>query len=252
MQQFTTPLTPDQIHRRAGGRRRHNRDRRFARSVRRLRVFELFWSLQEPQLNAGVLPKRWGLATRIAALLGVSRATVSRDLQAMPRFFGTGPHGPWWPDMARKTAPRRSAFPSRLLKSARLISRRESAGRLPTNANAATATRREGEPVRRLAGRVAKLWERRKAEGMAIPETASGRLLLALQLLRRGLVRAGGPAERLARLDALLARVQARVSGGTDWDFEAECRGNLAALREATAKRLERQKAAGDQAPAGT
>jgi hypothetical protein len=80
VQQSSTPLTAEQVHRCAGGRRRYNAARRFAPNVRRLRVFELSWSLQEAELNAGMLPKRWGLASRIAAQLGVSRATVCRDL----------------------------------------------------------------------------------------------------------------------------------------------------------------------------
>jgi hypothetical protein len=101
VQQFPTPLTADQVHRRAGGRRRHNKERRFARDLRRYRVFELYWSLQEAELNAGVLPKLWGLATLIAAHLGVSRSTVCRDLASMPNFALTGPRGAFWPEMGR-------------------------------------------------------------------------------------------------------------------------------------------------------
>jgi hypothetical protein len=102
VQQSSTPLTPEQIHRRAGGRRRYNAARRFARTLRRYRGMELYWSLQGQQLDAGVLPKMWGLASRIAVLLGVSRATVCRDLQAMPNYWQTGPRGAWWPGMARR------------------------------------------------------------------------------------------------------------------------------------------------------
>jgi hypothetical protein len=102
MQQFQTPLTADQVHRRAGGRRRYNAARRFARTLRRYRVMELYWSLQGQQLDAGVLPKMWGLASRIARLLGVSRATVCRDLASVPNYWLTGPRGAWWPDMARR------------------------------------------------------------------------------------------------------------------------------------------------------
>jgi hypothetical protein len=70
--------------------------------LRRYRVFELYWSLQEAYLNAGVLPKLWGLATLIAARLGVSRSTICRDLASMPNFWKTGPRGAFWPEMARR------------------------------------------------------------------------------------------------------------------------------------------------------
>jgi hypothetical protein len=102
VQQFPTPLTADQVHRRAGGRRRHNAERRFARTLRRYRVFELYWSLQEAELDAGVLPKLWGLASLIAGLLGVSRSTVCRDLASMTNFWNTGPRGAFWPEMKRR------------------------------------------------------------------------------------------------------------------------------------------------------
>jgi hypothetical protein len=56
--------------RRAGGRRHYNAVRRFRAMFRRLEVARLLSS---------VIPKR-GEQTRIARALGVSRATISRDI----------------------------------------------------------------------------------------------------------------------------------------------------------------------------
>jgi transcriptional antiterminator len=68
---------PDTIvHRRAGGRRRHNAQRRMrAETRRRLLVARLPWTLELPR----------GLAAQLARELNVSPATISRDLRRVSR-----------------------------------------------------------------------------------------------------------------------------------------------------------------------
>jgi hypothetical protein len=67
------PLTLEQAHRRAGGRRRYNFQREMAARARRERVCALL---------AKYGSKIRGVQARIARELGVSEATISRDVRA--------------------------------------------------------------------------------------------------------------------------------------------------------------------------
>lgn len=67
-------MTPEQIFRRAQGRRRYNNERQEAARERRdevARLLDLYG------------PKRRGVRARIARELGVSRATVTRDVRVV-------------------------------------------------------------------------------------------------------------------------------------------------------------------------
>ncbi len=67
------PATWDEVCRRASGRRRYNADRKLQAQMRRLEVASLM--------------QRWGgghgVQARIARHLGVSEATISRDVRAL-------------------------------------------------------------------------------------------------------------------------------------------------------------------------
>jgi predicted transcriptional regulator len=67
---------PGTVCRRAGGRRRYNAQRQRAMLVRRLKVLALALELGHGR----------GVQAEIARLLGVSQATISRDLAAARRF----------------------------------------------------------------------------------------------------------------------------------------------------------------------
>jgi hypothetical protein len=100
---WSAPVPDAVAFRRAGGRRKYNAMRRLQRDQRRHRVCQLYWQLLAGRLPG--IPKEWGLATIIARLLGVSRATICRDLQALPNYLTLKPRGVWWPSMRRR--PRR-------------------------------------------------------------------------------------------------------------------------------------------------
>jgi hypothetical protein len=72
-------MTTEQVHRRAGGRRRYNFERQLRAKLRRLQVRYL---LLENRLWIGELVQHGALA-EIARQLGVSRATICRDLQQL-------------------------------------------------------------------------------------------------------------------------------------------------------------------------
>lgn len=73
------PLTLEQVHRRAGGRRRYNFQREMAARARRERVCALL---------AKYGSKIRGVQARIARELGVSEATISRDVRASGHIAG--------------------------------------------------------------------------------------------------------------------------------------------------------------------
>jgi hypothetical protein len=76
---WSEPTSDDEAHARAAGRRRHNALRRFRAQLRRVQVLNL----------AGELGGfHHGVQAEIARALGVSKATISRDLQ---RLCGPGP-----------------------------------------------------------------------------------------------------------------------------------------------------------------
>lgn len=70
---WSRSIPPAQAHARAGGRRSYNARRRRAALSRRRRLVE----------RLGELGFTWGIQARLAAELGVSPATVSRDLAAV-------------------------------------------------------------------------------------------------------------------------------------------------------------------------
>src|SRR5262245_58723405 len=69
---WSTPTSPDEMKRRAGGRRRYHYLRRLDQLRRRMKVFEL--------LNMEGGP-RHGLQREIAQVLGVSPSVICRDFQ---------------------------------------------------------------------------------------------------------------------------------------------------------------------------
>jgi hypothetical protein len=84
---WSEPTSDDEAHARAAGRRRHNALRRFRAQLRRVQVLNLAGEL------GGFHP---GVQAQIARLLGVSEATISRDVAAIlsgpdPRDAGRCP-----------------------------------------------------------------------------------------------------------------------------------------------------------------
>lgn len=67
-------LSFDQICKRAGGRRRYNHQREIAKEARRKEVERLLNEYGR---------KAWGVQARIARELGVSEATISRDIESI-------------------------------------------------------------------------------------------------------------------------------------------------------------------------
>lgn len=65
------PTTPEVAARRAGGRRRYNRDRQEAAFLRRYQVLDLLMQYGSER----------GAQSRVAEQLGVHRSTISRDVQ---------------------------------------------------------------------------------------------------------------------------------------------------------------------------
>jgi hypothetical protein len=78
--QWNSPATADEVARRAGGRNRYNAYRRLHRDLRRALLWD--W-LAERRVNLGDLRWRTGGQARLAAELGVSRSTISRDVAAL-------------------------------------------------------------------------------------------------------------------------------------------------------------------------
>jgi len=70
---WSTPTDPDNAARRAGGRRRYHKQRQTARAARR---FDLVLLLAR-------YPFGYGLQALLARELGVSEATISRDMAAL-------------------------------------------------------------------------------------------------------------------------------------------------------------------------
>src|SRR5438067_8234189 len=80
-------LVADSVaYRRAGGRRRRNAEQQLAKAIRRNRLLGMMY---DPQRPFGFVERGW--QTRTARALGVDRATICRDLDAMlSEMFGTG------------------------------------------------------------------------------------------------------------------------------------------------------------------
>ena len=84
--QWGKPTTDDVAARRAGGRRRRNAEQQLAKAIRRRRVLDL---MHDPQNPLGFIERGW--QTRTAQSLGVDRATICRDLDALlGEMFGNG------------------------------------------------------------------------------------------------------------------------------------------------------------------
>lgn len=76
MTNWSKPASDSEAARRAGGRRRYNSVRNLQAVMRRMEVINL--------VNTGSLGlTEWGTQTRVAAALGVSRATVCRDMKRL-------------------------------------------------------------------------------------------------------------------------------------------------------------------------
>lgn len=73
-------VADDVAHRRAGGRRRRNAEQTAARIARRERVLALMY---DPKKPLGFIARGW--QTRVARDLGVDRATICRDVDALLR-----------------------------------------------------------------------------------------------------------------------------------------------------------------------
>ena len=71
---WNKPTTSDEAYRRASGRRHYNAVRKLRASFRRTQVVRLLRVY-------GLLD--WGVQSRIAEQLGVSRATICRDIKAI-------------------------------------------------------------------------------------------------------------------------------------------------------------------------
>jgi hypothetical protein len=74
---WSAPTDPETVARRAAGRRHFNAVRRFQRAYRRMQVARLLLKYGQDGLRAH------GLRARIARELGVSRGTITRDVQAL-------------------------------------------------------------------------------------------------------------------------------------------------------------------------
>src|SRR5215208_5646806 len=72
------PTTPDVVSRRAGGRRRRNAEQQRARFARRQRVVGM---MHDPTNPLGFIERGW--QSRTARELGVGRATICRDVDAV-------------------------------------------------------------------------------------------------------------------------------------------------------------------------
>jgi hypothetical protein len=74
---WSTPVSPTEAARRAGGRRRYNATRTFRAAVRRRQVIELLFA-------HGFT---YGSQRRAAEALGVSPATITRDTKALQTWW---------------------------------------------------------------------------------------------------------------------------------------------------------------------
>ncbi len=92
---WAAPTDPETVARRAAGRRRYNAMRQFWRELRRLELLE-----RCPSLLA--LISRTGVQKRLAAELGVSPSTISRDVKAILLSYRPCPLcGHWMPRAPR-------------------------------------------------------------------------------------------------------------------------------------------------------
>jgi hypothetical protein len=78
---WSAPTSWDEVVRRAAGRRKYHALRRFQRALRRQQVAELL-------TRYGLRP---GVRARIARELGVSQATISRDVKAVEESMAPCP-----------------------------------------------------------------------------------------------------------------------------------------------------------------
>ncbi len=86
---------PETVARRAAGRRHYNAMRQLRRELRRLELLE-----RTPSL--GLLMTRTGVQKRLAAELGVSPSTISRDVKAILLSYRPCPLcGHWMPRAPR-------------------------------------------------------------------------------------------------------------------------------------------------------
>ena len=83
---WSLPTSDSIANRRAGGRRRRNAEQQLAKAIQRGRVLDLMY---DPTNPLGFIERGW--QTRAAHTLGVDRATICRDVDALlGEIFGTG------------------------------------------------------------------------------------------------------------------------------------------------------------------
>jgi hypothetical protein len=78
--QWGPPASHDEAARRASGRTRYNRRRQVKAMLRRAKLLRI---CHELSCEGNWSPFRRGEQTRLAAMLGVSRSTICRDMQAI-------------------------------------------------------------------------------------------------------------------------------------------------------------------------
>lgn len=84
--QWRQPTTDSIAHCRAGGRRRRNAEQQLAKAIRR---HQLMGMMHDPANPLRFVQRGW--QTRAASTLGVDRATICRDVDALLReTFGAG------------------------------------------------------------------------------------------------------------------------------------------------------------------
>ena len=87
MSEWGQPASDIEAQRRAGGRRRYNAKRTGRKEYRRMLLAQMFKD-STPSFSLKRFPKkmhRWGFQAQAAEILGVSPATICRDLQAIWR-----------------------------------------------------------------------------------------------------------------------------------------------------------------------
>lgn len=87
MSEWGQPVSDSEAQRRAGGRRRYNAKRTGRKEYRRMLLAQMFKD-SAPNFSLKRFPKkmhRWGFQAQAAEILGVSPATICRDLQAIWR-----------------------------------------------------------------------------------------------------------------------------------------------------------------------
>ena len=87
---WSKPTSSDQANCRAGGRRHYNSWRQTCAAVRRVKVSRLLRRFSAEYARLGIAGiNQWGIQARIARKLGVSQATISRDIALLEQEWRT-------------------------------------------------------------------------------------------------------------------------------------------------------------------